>query len=359
MARVRRTRYLVVCCQDSTVPDIAALLCGVARVVSVEDTYAISILRGEKHIIAPDEVQLLLSVPSNRWVDGDGMDRAALDRLLRKGLLLADDEEPAHTELVRRDSQLQAGEWNVFGALYHFLTRWRDVNTDVPFDEPDLGELTVAMGDAVDDFVARHGPAPPAFRVLPEPLAMQELPLVGRRGGLHRALAARRTTRAFDRGATMTMEELATVLYSVFGCHALAPMADGGIMIKRTSPSAGGLHPIEAYPLVTGVEDIAPGLYHYNVRDHALELIAELTDAEAARTANEFLCGQIFFASAHVKVVLTARFYRSFWKYRRHPKAYAALMMDAGHLSQTMYLVAAELGLGAFVTAAVNGANIE
>jgi nitroreductase len=33
--------------------------------------------------------------------------------------------------------------------------------------------------------------------------------------------------------------------------------------------------------------------------------------------------------------------------------------MDAAHLSQTLYLVAVELGLGAFVTAAINGANIE
>src|SRR3954463_781011 len=99
MARVRRTRYLVVCCQDSTVPDIAALLCGVARVVSVEDTYAISILRGEKHIIAPDEVQLLLSVPSNRWVDGDGMDRAALDRLRGGGVFVRGDAGGGPTAL--------------------------------------------------------------------------------------------------------------------------------------------------------------------------------------------------------------------------------------------------------------------
>jgi nitroreductase len=33
--------------------------------------------------------------------------------------------------------------------------------------------------------------------------------------------------------------------------------------------------------------------------------------------------------------------------------------MDAAHLSQTLYLVAAELGLGAFVTAAINAANID
>jgi SagB-type dehydrogenase family enzyme len=56
--------------------------------------------------------------------------------------------------------------------------------------------------------------------------------------------------------------------------------------------------------------------------------------------------------------VMTARFERSFWKYR-HPRGYAVVLMDAAHLSQTLYLVAGELGLGAFVSAAVNAGNIE
>ena len=33
--------------------------------------------------------------------------------------------------------------------------------------------------------------------------------------------------------------------------------------------------------------------------------------------------------------------------------------MDAAHLSRTLYLVATELGLGAFVTAAINNVDIE
>jgi SagB-type dehydrogenase family enzyme len=56
---------------------------------------------------------------------------------------------------------------------------------------------------------------------------------------------------------------------------------------------------------------------------------------------------------------LAARFDRAFWKYRNHPKAFGALLMDAAHLSQTLYLVATELGLGAFVTAAINNVDIE
>ena len=56
---------------------------------------------------------------------------------------------------------------------------------------------------------------------------------------------------------------------------------------------------------------------------------------------------------------MTPRFARSFWKYRNHAKAYRALILDVGHLSQTLYLAATELGLGAFVTSAINEVEIE
>ena len=57
--------------------------------------------------------------------------------------------------------------------------------------------------------------------------------------------------------------------------------------------------------------------------------------------------------------VLVPRFARTYWKYRRHPKAYRVIVLEAGHISQNLYLAAAELGLGAFVTAAINEADIE
>jgi SagB-type dehydrogenase family enzyme len=60
-----------------------------------------------------------------------------------------------------------------------------------------------------------------------------------------------------------------------------------------------------------------------------------------------------------VQVVLAARFRRTFWKYRNHAKAWRAVVLDAGHLSQLQYLVATELGLAAFITAAVNEGDIE
>jgi SagB-type dehydrogenase family enzyme len=116
---------------------------------------------------------------------------------------------------------------------------------------------------------------------------------------------------------------------------------------------------VEAYPIVSNVRDVEPGIYHFDGRDHALTLLEPLAADEARRTATTFMCGQSYFGRAHVSCVLTARFYRNHWKYRRHDKAYTGILMDAAHLSQTLYLVSTDLGLGAFVTVAINSLDIE
>jgi putative peptide maturation dehydrogenase len=168
------------------------------------------------------------------------------------------------------------------------------------------------------------------------------------------------TTRSFDTSQALPLDELAFALREVFGCQGRAEAAGGGIVtLRRTSPSAGGLHPIEAYALVTNVDGVEPGLYHYDGEFHALALLERLSADAARALASEFTCGQTYFGSAHVVFLLCARFNRSHWKYRRHQKAYASILLDAGHLSQTLYLVAADLGLGAFVTTVINNAEID
>jgi SagB-type dehydrogenase family enzyme len=115
------------------------------------------------------------------------------------------------------------------------------------------------------------------------------------------------------------------------------------------------LHPVDAYPLVLNVDGIDAGLYRYDPRAHALELLGPLSRDDVT----SFVCGQSYFSSAHVLIALSARFERAFWKYREHPRGLAAVFMDAAHLSQTLYLVCTEMGLGAFVTAAVNNADLD
>jgi putative peptide maturation dehydrogenase len=272
-------------------------------------------------------------------------------------MILSDESDDRLDEFRRRDEALSSNQWNIYAALYHFLTKWRDVDVDLEqLEQPsDLNELETGATAA---FVNAFGPGPPHFYSAPNPLSVTALPLAEREGGLWETLAQRRTTRAFA-ARPLSTQELSLVLRYTFGCHGYSRVADDVVVLRKTSPSGGALHPTEVYPLIREVEGVEPGLYHYCAERHELELLARLGREECAAVADELASGQSFVRDAPAVFLLTTRFYRSFWKYRRHRRAYAVLLMDAAHLAQTFYLVCAELGLGAFITAAVNGANIE
>ena len=356
MPQARRTVYVFFHCLDGPIPELAAFLRGEVRLVRGRQLNAISLLRGEECPISEDDLGLALSIPSHDWVDIAEEDAERVGDLARKGVLVTDAEDPELAELRARDEALSAADWNVYGALHYLMTKWSGVDLR---RSPDEGEFPAITEQVLVDFIAERGEPPDPFYSLAEPLAVQELPLIERDGGLYDVLARRKTTRGFDRAARMTIEELSLVLRQVWGCQGTAPIVGDLYCIKRTSPSGGGLHPIEAYPIVSGVDGIDPGIYHYNVRDHSLELMEQLGDEEAVKLAADFTCGQNYFGTAHVSTVMTARFPRNHWKYPEQQKAYPVILMDAAHLSQTHYLVAADLGLGAYVTLAINTREIE
>jgi putative peptide maturation dehydrogenase len=313
-------------------------------------------LRGDVHPVSPDEHALALTTPAERWVEVQEADREVMRSLADRGVLLSDDDDPELARLRARDEALSASGWNLYAAFHYLMTKWSGMDLRT---SPEEGEFPPITEQTIADFVAWRGRPPEPFYTLENPADVKELPLVRRSGGLYEALAARKTTRGFDRSQRMTIADLAVVLHEVWGCHATAPIIGDLFCIKRTSPSGGGLHPIEIYPIVSGVQGIEPGLYHYSVRDHALELIEPLGEDEAVALAADFTCGQNYFGTAHVSFVMTARFPRNYWKYPKQQKAYTVILMDAAHLSQTHYLVAAELGLGAYVTVAINSLDIE
>jgi putative peptide maturation dehydrogenase len=363
LSRVRRTRYLAFTRVDDKTVDLARLLRGSLELVPVSRTVALSVLTGTQQSLSRAELELALDVPEAWTVredllsDRDSADAARLDSLAKKGVLVTDDNSPDLAELRRRDEALAEDHWSPHAALYHYMAKWRDVRVDL--DEPEQGESFDELIERAQDEIERLGNPPPHFVDLPNPKAVLSLELPSRSGQLYGGLNRRKTSRGFDREKRVTAEQLATVLAYVWGCHGLADYGQGLAIVKKTSPSGGGLHPIEAYPIVRDVEGVSPGLYHYNVRHHALELMAELEPADVEELALDFTAGQTYFQSAHVLFLMTARFPRSYWKYRDYPRAYGVILMDAGHLSQTLYLVSTDLGLGAFVTAAINGANIE
>jgi putative peptide maturation dehydrogenase len=348
----RRTKYLFVYFEDRQLLDIVHLLRGQAALAPLRRILAISVLTAKEHPISRAQLDLLLTIPSDEWVERNGDEADSLSDLALRGLVLCDEPDNRLRELRRADEVLSSSQWNIYAALYHFLTKWHDVDIDLSDKPPEEFEADTT------EFVRAHGPPPPHFHSVAEPLAVTALPLIDREEGLWDTLAQRRTTRAFA-PVPLLAEELSLVLRYTFGCRGYSRVTDGVTVLSKTSPSGGALHPTEVYVLARNVEGVEPGLYHYGAERHELELVVRLTPDEGGSLAIELASGQPFVRDAPALFLLTTRFYRSFWKYRRHRRAYAVLLMDAAHLAQTFYLVCTELGLGAFVTAAVNGANIE
>ncbi len=315
---------------------------------------AVSILTGEEVALSAEELDLLLSTPADRWVPEDpaGVGRG----LARRGLLLCDEPDELLDELRLRDERLSSPPWNLWAAAHRAMTAWREVDVRVSDAGSSAAELSEELARGSPRFVERYGPPPPQFKRIEGALP---LPPVDRKGGLFDALRARRTVRGFERDARLSAGELSTVLRYVWGCHGTARLGEDVVLLKKTSASGGSLHPVEVYPLVRAVEGVAPGVYHYSVEQHGLEPVELLDAAGVEELARSFLGGQWYFSSAQVTFVMAARFDRSFWKYRDHDKAYSAILLDAGHLSQTLYLVCAALGLGAFLAGAVNDAAID
>jgi SagB-type dehydrogenase family enzyme len=109
----------------------------------------------------------------------------------------------------------------------------------------------------------------------------------------------------------------------------------------RAAPSAGALYPIEVYPVVHRVADLEPGVYHYAVEVHELELL-EQGDLRASLSSAAL--GQGFLGQANVCFVLSAIFQRIRWKYRE--RTYRYVLLEAGHIAQNLCLAATAMGMG-------------
>lgn len=345
--------------RDVLVPDVRELVRGRLVGTTVSECVAVSLLDGEERAISEEELLALSRVPSDRWtaVSDAGVDPSVIESLLAKHLLLSDGADPPSRQRRRRDENLARQGWHPYAALYHFMGKWRNARQEES-DAIDLEEYGARAQEALQLDLEAQEP-PPHFHRLASPEARLELPAVERDDELYRLLVRRKTQRVLDRREQMPFAHLASLLYYVYGCQGISNIGNKLSVIKKTSPSGGSLHPIEVYPLLMRVEGMECGLYHYDVGAHALERIRSLPLARAESLADEFAAGQLFVRDAAALFLLTARFRRSFWKYREHSKAYRVVLMDAAHLSQTFYLVCTELELGAFFTTAINECRIE
>ena len=141
----------------------------------------------------------------------------------------------------------------------------------------------------------------------------------------------------------ITQSEISQLLFGITGLTRVFQQ-----FAFRTVPSAGGLFPIEIYTIINNVEDLDKGIYHYNIKNHALEFLNK--GDFRTEIAKGCLDQQIAYNSA-VNFVWTAIIERSKWKYLQ--RCYRYIYLDAGHIGQNFYLIAEALGLGACTIGAI------
>lgn len=169
-------------------------------------------------------------------------------------------------------------------------------------------------------------------------------------------LRERHSTRRFDDQQPITLAELSRLLDGAARVLSRSndelDRDDGGHAV-RPYPSAGASYELELYLAVDKCDGLARGFYHYDASAHALAPIGVPTnELETLLAAAAFAMDAP--AAPQILITITARFGRISWKYSSI--AYSLILKDVGVLTQTLYLMATDMGLGG---CAIGIANID
>jgi SagB-type dehydrogenase family enzyme len=169
-----------------------------------------------------------------------------------------------------------------------------------------------------------------------------KLPAPNTKGGipLTEALQARRTVRHFA-ARPLELAQISQLLWEADG------LSDPRGL--RTSPSAGATYPLDLYLVVgeRGAANLPAGIYHYEVRAHAL---SPGTRGDLRALVAGACLHQTWVIEAPVMVVITGEYRRCSARYGQRGIRYTH--MEAGNVSQNLFLAAESLGLGAGIVGA-------
>jgi SagB-type dehydrogenase family enzyme len=263
--------------------------------------------------------------------------RRVLGQLTRRSLLQRSDSDPSPAERAMAAWK----DWNPAAGFLHFSTKDVEYETDLKAVERALRRK------------ARTEPLPPAVKLYPR---ARQIALAAPKidSEFPRVLLARRTWRQFQR-RRVPLRALGELLWLSGRVQRWLRVPGIGRFALKTSPSGGALQPIEIYVLALHIEGLAPGIYHYAADRHNLELLKRNV---TPRHVTRYLPGQPYYQDAAALLLLTARFPRPQWKYT-FARSYRAVLLDAGHLGQTMLLAATWLGLAPFCSMALADSRLE
>jgi SagB-type dehydrogenase family enzyme len=153
---------------------------------------------------------------------------------------------------------------------------------------------------------------------------------------------------------SISISKLSKLLFFSAGISDLGKGKEGS---RRVYPSAGARYPLEIYPIVlVSSKHLKKGIYHYNVKYHALEFIQNKISKNELKAiggkANRNLLTQ-----ALVILVISAVFGRTEIKYGK--RSYRYILQESGHFVQNVYLLATALNfsccaIGGYVDDRIN-----
>jgi len=159
---------------------------------------------------------------------------------------------------------------------------------------------------------------------------------------LGEVIRRRRSQRAFaDR--PIAPDVLSALLESGYGVTRVLPPEDERPALSlRAVPSGGALYPLELYAGVVRVDELEPGLYHFDPLCSGLEVLRSSLAADELATLSTY---PEIASSCSVLVFIAAIFGRTRFKYGL--RGYRFALLEAGHVAQNVTLAAASLGLAA------------
>jgi SagB-type dehydrogenase family enzyme len=193
-------------------------------------------------------------------------------------------------------------------------------------------------------------PRSPLYKIYPPGITRLALPPVPEtfRADFWQSVKERRSLRDYVE-QPITQEQLAGLLWASQGVTSVQQH-----FAFRAAPSAGALYPVETYVAVNRVEEVPPGIWHFQVPDFSLELIAP---GDFRRSLVLAGLNQHFLGTAAVVFIWTGILGRALWKYRQRAVRY--LFLDAGHICGNLHLAATALGLGCCPVAAFFDKEVE
>ncbi|MCF6148648.1 MAG: SagB/ThcOx family dehydrogenase [Candidatus Kuenenia sp.] len=217
----------------------------------------------------------------------------------------------------------------------------KDHGKELSIGERFHSDTALSWLGVVGDLFRSKPERPSQYKTYPD-AKMIKLPKPEFQGlSVEEAINKRRSVRNYSK-KPMALSQLSQLLHAAQG-------VTGKIYGQplRTAPSAGALYPFEIYIIINNVQDLDKGIYHYVVPDHTLELVKSGDFGKKITNAG---LKQEMLGDANATFVLSAVFDRTRHKYGE--RGYRYVYIEAGHISQNIYLQAVSLGLGSVVVGA-------